>query len=284
MIRLRLGVVLALAVAIGAVSHAPRAMAAAEVHRLNFVISAIPSQVNGGGVNDMLDRYNEYSGGRFEPLSKISMGWLFDGELRYFVRPNFAVAVGAGRMKTETRKEFQRAIGADVVLNGEVIAVPLHVGGIYYMAPYTQGDFQARAFVGGGLLSVTTGRARFSTFEQGLPVKKGLGALPDTLDALSLGGTSELLARGESPGYYAEFGAHLFFAARYSIMIGAIYRSAVVRNMDNEGIILVSHLVPGSNPPVYLQQPLFDASGRPIRIPNVDLGGLGLRMAIGIGL
>ena len=279
MIRLRLGLLLALAVAIGAVSHAPRAMAAAEVHKLNFVISSAPSQLAGGGMNDMLTRYNEYPlGENFESLSKITMGWQFDGELRYFVRPNFAVAMGIGHLKTESKREFQRAIGADVVLRGEVLAVPLHVGGLYYLAPYTQGDFQARAFVGGGLLSITTARARFSTFEQGLPVKG------DTLDALSLGGTSDLLARGEGPGYYAEFGAHLFFAARYSLMVGAIYRSAVLRNLDNEGMLMAPYHVPQSNPAVYLQKLLLDDNGHPLRIPDLDLSGLGVRMAIGIGL
>jgi hypothetical protein len=278
LIRLRLGVLLALAVAFGAISHAPKAMAAAEVHRLNLVISAIPSQLNGGGMNDMLARYNEYPlGDRFKSLDKITMGWLFDAELRYFVRPNFALAAGVGRLKTESKREFQRAIGADVVLLGDVLAVPLHVGGLYYLAPYTQGDFQARAFVGGGLLSITTARARFSTFEVGLPMRG------DTLEDLSLGGTSELLARGESSGYYAEFGAHLFFAARYSVMVGAIYRSAVIRHMTNEGVIMVPYLIPGSNPPVYLQEPLLDYGGNPIRIPDVDLGGVGLRMAVGIG-
>ena len=278
MIRLRLGVLLALAVAFGAISHAPKAMAAAEVHRLNLVISGIPSQLNGGGMNDMLARYNEYPlGDRFQSLDKITMGWLFDAELRYFVRPNFALAAGVGHLKTESKREFQRAIGADVVLRGDILAVPIHVGGLYYLAPYTQGDFQARVFVGGGLLNMTTTRARFSTFEVGLPMRG------DTLEDLSLGGTSELVARGESSGYYAEFGAHLFFAARYSVMLGAIYRSAVIRQMADEGVIMVPYLVPGSDPHVYLQVPLLDHDNRPVRIPDVDLGGIGLRMAVGIG-
>ncbi len=279
MIRHRLGAVLALAVAFGAFSHAPKAMAAAEVHRLNLVISAIPSQLNGGGMNDLLSRYNEYPlGSTIEPLSKISMGWLFDAELRYFVRPNFALAAGVGHLRTDSKREIQPSIGSDIVVRGEVLAVPLHVGALYYMAPYTQGDFQARAFVGAGLLSVTTGRGLFTTFEQGLPARG------DTLDILSLGGDNRLVGRGESPGYYAEMGAHLFFATRFSLMLGVIYRSAVIRNLSNDGGIMVPYLVRGSNPPVYLQGPLLDASNKPIRIPNVDLSGIGVRMALGIGL
>ena len=48
----------------------------------------------------------------------------------------------------------------------------------------------------------------------------------------TLGGTYKISAKGDSPGYYLEGGVHMFFAARYSVMLGAIYRSAMVRNMD----------------------------------------------------
>ena len=77
MTRLRLGALLALAVAFGAFSLSPEAMAAAEVHRLNLVISAMPSQIDGGGMNDLLERYNQYplkSRGAFEPLDKLEHG------------------------------------------------------------------------------------------------------------------------------------------------------------------------------------------------------------------
>ncbi len=279
MIRLRLGALLASAVVLGACVHAPKAMAAAEVHHLNLVVSAIPSQLNGGGMNDLLSRYNEYPlGSTIEPLSKISMGWLFDAELRYFVRPNFALAAGVGHLRTDTKREIQPSIGSDIVVRGEVLAVPLHVGALYYMAPYTQGDFQARAFVGAGVLSVTTGRALFTTFEQGLTTRG------DTLDNLSLGGDNRLVGRGDSPGYYAEVGAHMFFATRFSLLVGAIYRSAVIRDLANDGIIMVPYQVRGSTPPVYLQGPLLDANKKPVRIPSMDLSGLGVRMALGIGL
>ncbi len=279
MTRLRLGALLALAVAFGAFSLSPEAMAAAEVHHLNLVISAMPSQLDGGGMNSLLERYNQYPLGArgFEQIDKLGMGWLFDGELRYFVRPSFALAAGVGHLKVLTKREFLPSIGTSINVSGEVLSVPLHVGAQYYLAPYNQGDFQARAFVGGGLMSLTATRARFLTVEAGLPIRSG-----DTLDVASLGGNNELVARGDSPGYYAEVGAHLFFAARYSVMVGAVYRSMKVRNLATEGVVLV----PDPDRPqseVPLKKMLLDLGGKPVRISDLDLSGVGVRMALGIG-
>ena len=279
MTRLRLGALLALAVAFGAVSLSPEAMAAAEVHHLNLVLSAMPSQLDGGGMNGLLGRYNQYplEARGFEPIDKLSMAWVFDAELRYFVRPSFAMAVGVSQLKVQTKREFLPSIGTAINVTGEVLSVPLHVGAQYYLAPYNQGDFQARAFVGGGLMSLTGTRALFSTIESGLPIRSG-----DTLDVASLGGNNRLVARGDSPGYYAEVGAHLFFAARYSVIVGAVYRSMKIRDLANEGLVLVpdparsSALVP-------LKKRLLDSQGRPVRIPDLDLSGVGVRMALGIG-
>jgi hypothetical protein len=274
--RLRLGVLLALAAAFGAFSHAPEAMAAAEVHRLNLVLSGNPSQVDGGGMNDLLDRYNQYplQSRGFEGLEQIGMGWFFDAELRYFVRPNFALAAGVGQLKIQTKREFLPSIGSAIDVRGEVVTAPLHVGAQYYLAPYNQGDFQARAFLGGGLLSLAATQARFTTFEMGLPMSG------DTLDIASLGGTNRLVATGEGMGYYAELGAHMFFAARYSVIVGAIYRSARIRDMANEGMIMVPQDRPVAP---YLQMPLLGKDGKPVRISSLDVSGVGVRMALGIG-
>ncbi len=286
MTRLRLGVVLALAVAFGALCHAPKAMAAAEVHRVNLVISAIPSQLDGGGMNDLLARYNEYPLDHrgLQHIDKISMGWTFDTELRYFVRPNFALAVGAGQLKVQTKKEFLPSIGTDINLRAEILTIPVHVGAQYYLSPYTQGDFQARAFVGGGLLSLTASRAQFSTFELGLPLKNTTPGAQDTLPGASLGGRNLLSATADGSGFYVEAGAHLFFAARYSVIVGAIYRSMKLTNVENTGNIIVPK--PDQIPDqvgYYIPMDLLDKSGRPISIPNIDLSGVGLRAAVGIG-
>jgi hypothetical protein len=271
-------VLLALAVALCAFGQAPEAMAAAEVHRLNLVISGMPSQLDGAGLNDLIERYNEYPLGArgFEGVNKIGMGWLFDTELRYFVRPNFALAAGLGYLKVETKRDFLPSIGTAINVRAQVISVPVHVGAQYYLAAYNQGDFQARAFVGGGLLSLASTRVTFATEEVGLPQRA------DTLDIASLGGTNRITSWGEGPGYYAEVGAHMFFAARYSVIVGAVYRSMKVREMTSEGMIMVPDPDrPVSLPPLATQ--LLGKDGKPVSVPELDLSGLGVRMAVGIG-
>jgi hypothetical protein len=283
--RLRLGVLLALAVAFGASSLSPEAMAAAEVHRLNLVLSAMPSQIDGGGINDLLERYNQYplSANGFETVNKLGMAWIFEGELRYFVRPNFAIAAGVSQLKVQTSREFLPSIGTAINVRGEVLSVPVHVGAQYYLAPYNQGDFQARAFVGGGLMSLTGTRASFSTLESGLPVRHTTDGTPDTLADASMGGNNLLVARGDTPGYYVEAGAHLFFAARYSVILGAVYRNMRIPNLQpNEGEVLVPDRLPlPDNPP--LQTLLLGNDGKPVSIRELDLSGFGVRMALAIG-
>ncbi len=279
MTRLRLGVLLALAVALGASSLAPKAMAAAEVHRLNLVISGMPSQIAGGGMNDLLRRYNEYplETRGLESLDEITMGWLFDAELRYFVRPNFALAAGVGHLKVQSKRTYMPAIRANIDVLGQVIAVPLHVGAQYYLAPYNQGDFQARAFVGGGLLSLVSTRGLFQTSESGL--NELYSADNDTLDDASLGGANRITAQGDGAGYYAEVGAHMFFAARYSIIVGAVYRSMKVSHLTTVGTITVPQDAVVSP---YLKDTLLK-DGRPAGISELDLSGVGVRMALAIG-
>jgi len=277
--RLRLGVLLALAVALGASSHAPKAMAAAEVHRLSLVISGMPSQISGAGMNDLLQRYNEYplESRGLEALEEIGMGWVFDAELRYFVRPNFAVAAGVSHLKVQTKRTYMPSIGANIDILGQVIAVPLHVGAQYYLAPYNQGDFQARAYVGAGLLSLVSTRALFQTYEVGLD--ELYSADNDTLDIASLGGANRITAGGDGAGYYAEVGAHMFFASRFSIIIGAVYRSLRVADLTTVGTINVptdAIVAP------YLKETLL-MDGEPAGISELDLSGVGVRMAVGIG-
>ena len=61
----------------------------------------------------------------------------------------------------------------------DLITVPVHVGASYYLQPYNQGDFQARMFLGGGLVQYTHSRI---IFEQALS-----GA--DSATTANLGGT-----------------------------------------------------------------------------------------------
>ena len=46
-----------------------------------------------------------------------------------------------------------------------------------------------------------------------------------------MGGTTALFATQDAPGYYVEVGAHMFFASRFSVMIGVVYRSGALRGM-----------------------------------------------------
>jgi hypothetical protein len=69
----------------------------------------------------------------------------------------------------------------------------------------------------------------------------------------------------DSPGFYLETGVHMYFAARYSVMLGAVYRSAKIRDLlDRE-----------------TRQPFRRPDGSTF---SLDLSGFGARMALGIGL
>ncbi len=251
--RSRLGAVaLALAaVTMGLTFRAPRALAAAEVHNLNLVFSATPTSLDGGDFNELVglvDRNLDAQG--LEPLDKITMGWLFQSELRYFVRRNIAVVGGVGQLKAVTKREYLPALQSSVNLRGEVLTVPIHVGAAYYLQPYNQGDFQARAFIGAGVVSQVTNRSRFRT-EASFP-------------GVYVATRSELLR--DAPGWYAEIGGHMFFASRFSVMISGTYRSSVIRGMVDD-----VYRIPASSP----------VGPRPF---TLDLSGAGIRASFAVGL
>lgn len=249
--------------------NAGQARAAAEVHRLNLMLSGIPTSVNGGDFNDAIELYNQrqLDPVGYERLKSLSFTWQFDGELRYFVRPNFAVTAGVSHMRVGERKEFLPSISTGINLHTEILTVPVHVGGAYYMQPYNQGDFQARAYVGAGLIQYTHTRVRF---EQVLT----MATFDSTLNA-NTGGTQRYSLTQDAPGYYAEFGGHMFFASRFSAMIGVVYRSGVLRGMlldaaDRDGVPVPT--------PRYTEVRNPDGSEF-----QVDVGGIGVKMAVGIG-
>ncbi len=252
--RFRLAAVPALAMALVLTIRVPCARAAAEVHRLNLVISAIPTQVVGGDFNDQLEQYNR---ARLDPrdiegLDKISFGWLYDAELRYLVRQNVAVSLGVGQLRTQSKREVLPGILQDIHLRAELLSVPVHLGGTYYFQPYNQGDFQARFYLGGGFLSLVHNKALLEQVEI------------NTDSVTTLGGTQSRAAMRDAPGYYAEAGVHMFFAARYSVVLGAIYRSARIRDMiDRE-----------------TRQVVVTPDGSRF---TLDAGGLGARMGVAIG-
>ena len=226
--------------------------AAAEVHKFNLVINASPSEIVAGDFNDVIDNFNHavLIPRGLESLEKVRYGWFFGAELRYLIRPNFALSAGIDQMRTRTRREYSFSPVDNLSVEAQVLTAPIHLGGTYYLAPYNQGDFQARAYIGGGLLSLTSTHASITTVV-------ALGSTPSVPQ-----GTFESLAAGDAPGWYTEFGAHLFFAVRYSVILGAIYRSALV----------------GTTAQYFNGQLLFTGSKQ-----TIDVGGAGARMSFAIG-
>lgn len=204
------------------------ASAAAEVHKLNLVISANPTSVAGGGFNDRISDFNDLvliPRGN-EPLESIEGGWLFQGELRYFVRQNVALVGGVGFFNSESKREYLPAILASINILASVEAVPVHLGAMYYLAPYNQGDFQARTYFGAGLVTATNAQVSFSKVELGTDSLTTYGGL-------RTGGSSTYEVNGGrgSPGFYLELGAHMFFASRWSVLVGGGYRSLKVTGL-----------------------------------------------------
>jgi len=230
---------------------APEARAAAEVHRLNFVVSTIPSQVRADDFNGMIEEVNRsrVDPHNLERLGKVKLSWLFDGEVRYFARPNLALSVGVSRLRASTKQEYLPAIGTSNTLRSDITSIPIHAGAAYYFTPYNQGDFQARAYLGGGFMNIVYNRASL----------QWLGT------AIVSGEPFQWTGTNDGPGYYGEVGAHLFFASRLSVMVSGLYRSNQVRNLVNEET----------------GAPIVNAQGKAVAL---DVGGGGFRMAVGIGL
>lgn len=229
----------------------PAVSAAAEVRRASLVFSAVPTQIAGGGFNDIIDFVNQaqLEPRGLAPLDKVNFTFMFDAELRYFVRQNIAVTAGVSQLKGRSVQTYLPGIGQSIDVVAAMTSIPIHAGAAYYLAPYNQGDFQARAFFGAGFTSLVYNRATIEVV--------GNGIQPDP--------SSRTTGTNDAPGYYGEFGAHMFFAARYSVILSALYRSSMVRNLVDEDT----------------GQLMFDPQGRPL---TLDTGGAGFRMALAVGL
>ena len=236
------------------------ANAAAEVRRLNLTLSAIPTTVAAGDFNEVIDYYNKTvltpPPRTFEPLEQVGFTFLYDAELRYFLTRNMTLNAGVGHMRAVSSKEYLPALVTAINVRADIITVPVHLGASYYMQPYTQGDFQARVILGGGFVQYTHSRTIFSQSLEGT----------DSTTTAQLGGSFKRQATQDSPGYYAEFGVHMFFASRYSVLLSAMYRSGVMKGMIDEDTGATE-----VNP----------VSGKPF---TLDVSGLGIRLAAAIGL
>jgi hypothetical protein len=248
-------------IAVAFLGKAPQAQAQAEVHKLNFMFSANPSSFKAEDYKNFLDDYNSrvLLPHDLKPLDNISWGWRFEGELRYFVTSSVAVSAGAGQLRTEKRQEYLPRISQRIEVRTNVVSAPIHVGASYYFSPYNQGNFRARAYLGGGLISHTNSKVFFEQLEF------------NTDTTTTLGGSARLKGRGEAPGYYAEFGAHMWFATRLSIMLGMTYRSADMSVLRYDTVAISDNGVETPYNP-------------PIRPETLDLSGISARFALLIGL
>ncbi len=236
--------------------------AAAEVHRLNFEISGIPTSINGGTFNDALENYNRVLRSRgIEPIEESSFGWHFDAQLKYFLRPHLAASVGAGQMLVIREREVLPRLTQDIQLRTEIRTIPIHAGVDYYLAPYVQGDFQARAFLGAGVMSLVSNRALLQQTEINTDSSTTLG------DPRTPPNNFTLAAVNDAPGYYLQGGVHMWFPSRLSVMIGVYYMGAKVRNLLERDSLVPFDQVPEVGMPL-----------------DLDLSGVGARFTIGIGL
>ena len=230
------------------------AWAAAEVHKLNLVLSAAPSEIKGGDLNRNIDYLNRnfLEAAGLEGLDNITYGWLFGAELRYFVRPDWAFTAGVGQLKQQSVREYLPALQQQVQIRQEILSVPVHIGGAFYFAPYNQGDFQARAFLGGGIMSLATNRVTSQVSN-------------------TFGGSSVSRINGPGPGFYGEGGVQMFFASRFSVILSGMYRGAKSSNM-----------VVTEGPEGTVNQPAYNGYA-PTRY-ELDASGLGFKVGMAIGL
>jgi hypothetical protein len=174
--------------------------------------------------------------------------------MRYFVRPNIALAAGVSHLRARQEREYLPTLTSDVVLSGEVLTVPIHVGADYYFTAYNQGDFRAQFYAGGGILSLTSTRGTLALDVVGLDSTSG--AIP-----------FKTISTGDGTGFYTELGVHMFFAMRYSVMLGGVYRNAEV------------------NPTaVYFATGNGHEQFAGVAPRSMDASGFGVRASIAIGL
>src|SRR5215470_16433521 len=93
LIRCRPAVLWALLAVCALVVRAPEARAAAEVHKLNLLLSSNPSSLALDDLNSSITSYNNavLDPHGLEGLDHITFAWINEAELRYFVTPNIAV-------------------------------------------------------------------------------------------------------------------------------------------------------------------------------------------------
>ena len=244
------------------------ASAAAEVHKLNFLISGNPSSLAATSYNDLINSYNSnvLDPRGYENLKSMHFGWFFQGQLRYFVRQNITVDVGWGNLVDDQKKEYLPRISQSIDIDTHIQTDVWNAGASYYLQPFNSGDFQARMYFSAGLLSLSNTELKFAKNELNTDSTTTLGSATGNTTRYNY----DVKGKQEGPGWYLEGGAHMFFAARYSVMLGIMYRSMTASAVP----LVLTEAAPGG--PTYTQP----APSGPV---DADLSGISARMGICIG-
>jgi hypothetical protein len=230
------------------------------VARLGLALSGMVTTLSPDLINDGIDQVNEgvrvlgeNSNAIPNPISHITAGPFFQVEGRFFISDKLVAVAGFGRIERTSKQELFPGAGRYLLMKGQILGVPRHLGLNYYFTPYTRGDVTWRPFVGGGFMDVVEAHGRVGAEFSS----------PDTV-------VSQFQrTRGEGPGFYAEGGIHLMLPGRYSF-IGTI----------NYHHIKSSRLTLEDAHGNYFGY-LLDENGEPAEL---DFSGIGLKFGININI
>lgn len=230
------------------------------VSRLGLAISGQVTTLSPSLVNDGIDVVNnsvrvigEENNAFPRPISHIKASAFFQVEGRFFISDKLVAVAGFGRIKRTSALELLPGAQRRLLMKGEILGVPRHIGLNYYLTPYTRGDMTLRPYFGGGFMDVVEAHGR-------------VGAEFDSPDTNV---TQFQRTRGEGPGFYAEGGVHLMLPGRYSFIGSVNYHHISAKNLlleDEHGNTLGY---------------LTDANGKREKL---DFSGVGLKIAINMNL
>jgi hypothetical protein len=177
--------------------------------RLGLALSAGITSLSPTLINDGIDQVNngvrvlgEENNAIPNPISHIKASAIFQVEARFFVSDKIVAIAGFGRIKSTSSQELLPGAGRRLLMEGQILGVPRHIGLDYYFTPNTRGDVTWRPFVGGGFMDVVEAHGR-------------VGAEFDSPDTNI---NQFQRTRGEGPGFFVEGGFHLMLPGRYSFI------------------------------------------------------------------
>jgi len=219
------------------------------------VTSLSPDLINRGidQVNNSVRVIGEENNAFPAPIGHITASAFFQVEGRFFISDKLVAIAGFGRIKSSSSQELLPGAGRRLIMEGEILGVPRHIGMDYYFAPNTRGDVTWRPFVGGGFMDVVEAHGR-------------VGAeftSPDTV----AGGFVK--SRGEGPGFFVETGIHLMLPGRYSFIGSLNYHRVKANRLTLYDDLGNTHGI------------LLEENGAPAEL---DFSGIALKVALNINL